>query len=199
MFIDIEPTHTLSILKTRIEFQTSHSPTSQSIFFNGKQLEDDLKTLEQYEVSPDSMLGLVVGKPKAAAAAGSSRQQPTQGRQAQTPQTASADAETIRQQSLGNPEALAQLTAFSPELANAIHDPARFKTAFDEVMSARKEFEQRQRDRQAEYIRLQNADEFDMEAQTRIAEIMQEEAVEKERLHAAEYYPECRHLAILKV
>lgn len=155
--------------------------------------------MEQYEVSPDSMLGLVVGKPKAAAVAGSSRQQPTQGRQAQPSQTASADAETIRQQSLGNPEALAQLSAFSPELANAIHDPARFKTAFDEVMSARKEFEQRQRDRQAEYIRLQNADEFDMEAQTRIAEIMQEEAVEKERLHAAEYYPECRYLAILKI
>ena len=66
-------------------------------------------------------------------------------------------------------------------------------------MSARKEFEQRQRDRQAEYIRLQNADEFDMEAQTRIAEILQEEAVEKERLHAAEYYPECRHPAVLTI
>ena len=38
-----------------------------------------MKTMEQYEVSPDSMLGLVVGKPKAAAVAGSSRQQPTQG------------------------------------------------------------------------------------------------------------------------
>lgn len=152
--------------------------------------------MEQYEISPDSMLGLVVRKPKAAAPAGSSRQQPAQARPNQPPQSGIPDAETIRLQSVGNPEALAQLRAFSPELAGAIHDPERFKTTFDEVMSARKDYEKRQRDREAEYIRLQNADEFDMEAQTRIAEILQEEAVEKERLHAAEYYPECEYPSV---
>ena len=193
LFIEIEPTNTVSVLKTRIEFQTSHPPTAQSIFYNGKQLEDEAKTMEQYDVTPDSMLGLVVRKPKAASSAGPSRQQPAQRQQAQPPRTGVPDAETIRLQSVGNPEALAQLRAFSPELAEAIHDPARFKTTFDEVMNAKKDFDKRQREREAEYIRLQNADEFDMEAQARIAEILQEDAVEKERLHAAEYYPECKY------
>ena len=143
------------------------------------------------------MLAMVLKKAKAAAPAGPSRQRPAQGQPSQAPQPGVPDAETIRLQSVGNPEALAQLRAFSPELAEAIHDPARFKSTFDEVMSARKDYEKRQRDREAEYIRLQNADEFDMEAQTRIAEILQEEAVEKERLHAAEYYPECTLLPYL--
>lgn len=151
--------------------------------------------MEQCGVTPDSMLGLVVRKPRAAATAGSSIQQPAPGRQAQVPQTGIPDAETMRLQSIGNAEALAQLRAFSPELAEVIHDPARFKTTFDAVMSARKDFETRQREREADYIRLQNADELDIEAQTRIAEIWQERAVEKERLHAVEYYPECEYAA----
>ncbi len=148
--------------------------------------------MEHYQVTPDSMLAMVLIKAKAATPAGPSRQRPAQGQQSPAPQPGVPDAETIRLQSVGNPEALAQLRSFSPELAEAIHDPARFKSTFDEVMSARKDYEKRQREREAEYIRLQNADEFDMEAQTRIAEILQEEAVEKERLHAAEYYPECK-------
>ena len=191
LFIEIEPTHTVQILKSRIEFQTSHPPASQAIFYNGKQLEDDQKTMEQCEVASDSMLAMVLKKAKQPTP-GPSRQRPAQGQPTQAPQPGVPDAETIRLQSVGNPEALSQLRAFSPELAEAIHDPARFKATFDEVMSARKDYEKRQREREAEYIRLQNADEFDMEAQTRIAEILQEEAVEKERLHAAEYYPECK-------
>ena len=192
LFVEVEPTHTVQVLKSRIEFQTSHPPASQAIFYNGKQLEDETKTMEHYEVTADSMLAMVVRKPKVAGSAGSSAQRPAQRQQAQAPQPGVPDAETIRLQSVGNPEALAQLRAFSPELAEAIHNPARFKSTFDEVMSARKDYEKRQREREAEYIRLQNADEFDMEAQARIAEILQEEAVEKERLHAAEYYPECK-------
>ena len=97
----------------------------------------------------------------------SSRQQGASQRQSQTPGQGVPDAETIRLQSLGNTEALAQLRAFSTELAEAIHDPVDFKARFDEVMNARKDYEKRQRERQEEYLRLQNADEFDMEAQTR--------------------------------
>ena len=154
--------------------------------------------MEQCEVTPDSMLAMVLKKAKQPTP-GPSRQRPAQGQQTQAPQPGVPDAETIRLQSVGNPEALSQLRAFSPELAEAIHDPARFKATFDEVMSARKDYEKRQREREAEYIRLQNADEFDMEAQTRIAEILQEEAVEKERLHAAEYYPECESPSFLSI
>lgn len=191
LYIEVESTTTIEILKSRIEFQTSHPPRSQAIFYDGKQLEDDSKTIEQCAITPDSMLGMVIKKPKAAtASAGASRQRTAQGAQGQPTQSGIPDAETLRLQSVGNPEALAQLRAFSPELAETIHDPVRFKSTFDEVMSAKKEYEMRQREREEERIRLYNADDLDVDAQTRIAELNREDEVEDARRHAAEYYPE---------
>ena len=151
--------------------------------------------MEQCQISPDSMLGMVVKKRKTTSEAGPSTQRQAPGTQAQAPRggAPAIDAETIRLQSVGNPEALARLRAFDPELAAAIHDPARFRSTFDEVMRSRQDVDKRKRERDQELIRLSQADDFDMEAQARIAELIQEDQVERERQHAMEFYPECKY------
>ena len=112
--------------------------------------------------------------------------------QAQQPGPGSVDPEMIRLQALGNPGALAQLRQFDEELAAAVQDPARFRAAWENAMRMRQELEGARAGRQRELARLSAADDFDIDAQTRIEELIREEQVENERLNAHEFYPECK-------
>ena len=194
LFVEVEPTTTVGSLKTRIEFQTSHSPSVQAIRYNGTELADDSKTMEQCGVAPDSMLEMKL-KIQRPANTGSGRpQQPQSSQQPQAPQgdPPNVDPEMIRLQALGNPGALAQLRRFDEELAASVQDPARFRAAWESAMTARRDLETARAERQRELVRLSAADDFDIEAQTRIEELIREEQVENERLNAHEFYPECK-------
>jgi len=73
-----------------------------------------------------------------------------------------------------------------PELAEAVSDPQRFAELL-RGLSARRLDQERQR--QLEIARL-NADPFDVEAQQRIEEAIQQEAILENLEHAIEYSPE---------
>lgn len=144
------------------------------------------------------MLGMMLkreGKPAAGLgrtqAGSSSRSQaaPGQGSQGGPP---NLDPEMIRLQALGQPGALAQLRQFDDELADAVQDPARFRQAWENAMRSRRDVDRARAERQKELARLSATDDFDIEAQARIEELIREEQVENERLNAHEFYPECK-------
>lgn len=154
--------------------------------------------MEQCEVTPDSMLGLVLKQRRAPNTGAGRSQQPQAARGpasgTQPPQAGAPnlDPEMIRLQALGNPGALAQLRQFDDALADAVQDPARFRQAWEQAMRARRDVDTARAERQRELQRLSAADDFDIEAQARIEELIREEQVENERLNAHEFYPECK-------
>ena len=120
---------------------------------------------------------------------------------------AEQDAEMMRLQILGDPNLMRmvrqvlQSTPYTfsmlypvdvymlqtqPELAEAVSDPQRFAELL-RGLSARRLDQERQR--QLEIARL-NADPFDVEAQQRIEEAIQQEAILENLEHAIEYSPE---------
>ena len=141
--------------------------------------------MEQCQVTADSMLGVQVNssKPRANEAG---RPAPSQVRQNQTPRAASADPEQLRQQYLQSPPELAQLRHQIPQLADAINNPARWREIWNEFQKRRAEL-QAQKDRD---MALLEADPFDVEAQTRIEEMIRLEQVDENLEQTREYHPE---------
>ncbi|KAJ3156742.1 DNA damage-inducible protein 1 [Geranomyces michiganensis] len=97
-------------------------------------------------------------------------------------------AETIRQQILGDPFMLRNLSSNNPELAQAaMNDPAAFQRMFIELENKRRDMEEQQR--QAEEA-LANADPFDVDAQRRIEEAIRQQNITQNMENAMEYHPE---------
>ena len=173
--------------------------------YNGRELSDDSQTMQQCGVTPDSMLAMLLkterpsnppgGRPQAQNPR-SQPQQPQQQQQQQQSGLPNVDPEMIRLQALGNPGALARLRQFDDDLAESVQDSARFRAAWDNAMKARRDLDAARLERQREMTRLSAADDFDIEAQARIEELIREEQVENERLNAHEFYPECKSLSI---
>ncbi|KAG9306231.1 hypothetical protein G9A89_016135 [Geosiphon pyriformis] len=151
------------------------TPTSEQILaFNGNELTDPMKTLEQYGVIQDSILML--------------RRRPSNTR-APSPRGVHGgpEVEQMRQHILNQPALLQQLLQTQPELANsALNDPARFAVLIRQMEQRRQEAE-RQRMQQ---INILNADPFDIEAQRRIEEAIRQENVTANLEAALEYNPE---------
>jgi len=75
----------------------------------------------------------------------------------------------------------------NPELIDAaIHDPARFTTLLRQV---RQQYESAEAQKRRETETL-NADPFDIDAQRKIEEAIQQEAIMENLNHALEYSPE---------
>ena len=195
LFVDVSPDTTIATLKQRIEFQSAIPPARQVIHYNGSALLDDTKTMEQSQVTADSMLGVQVSTPQRNAnlAAGPSRSATTQPSRRQAPRVPLTDPEQIRQQYLQSPSDLAQLRQQIPQMADAINDPVRWRQMWDEVQRRRAELQSRRE----QDIALLQADPFDVEAQKRIEERIRLDQ-ETERLQQVdenleqtrEYHPE---------
>lgn len=177
--LEIFPDTTVSTLKDSVHVEAKIPTTSQHLYHNGQLLNDESKTMEQLRIGDGEMLALHIRTLPTPQAAQAARQQAPQRREGPDP-------ETVRLRLLGNPAARAQAAAQNPELAAAVESPERFGQMFRQMQDReRQEAEQRR-----QYIANLNADPFDIEAQTKIAEMIREERVQENLQNAMEHNPE---------
>lgn len=98
---------------------------------------------------------------------------------ATTPDVSPQSPESIRQLLLSSPEQLAIVRARNPVLAEAVNDAKKFASIIEE-----------QQKRMRDEMRLRMADPFDVEAQRRIAENIQQTNIDASMEHAMEFLPE---------
>ncbi|KAL9123972.1 MAG: hypothetical protein Q9217_006651 [Psora testacea] len=188
LFIEVAPDTTVASLKDRIEFQSAIPPAKQIIRYNGSMLLDGTKTMQQCQVTADSMLGVqVIGpKPRAKEGATSSGSGATQSGQNQAPEAAPSSPEDYRQLYLRSPPDFARLRRQIPQLADAINNPAQWREIWDEFQKRRAELQAR-KDRDTALLQ---ADPFDVDAQKRIEEMIRLKQVDENLEQTREYHPE---------
>ena len=198
LFLEIQPSDTIATLKSRIEFQSAIPPPKQIVQYNRENLQDDTKTLEQCQISPDSLLLVIVDsgqQPQRQGGAGPSQGNTLQRGQGQSGQGRLQDMspEMIRQSYLSSPRDLANLRQKIPLLADVINDPKLWEDRWNDLQKRQKEL-QEQRDRDNALI---ESDPFDVEAQQRIEELIRLEQVEENFEQTREYHPEGELLSLI--
>ncbi|CAF9913629.1 MAG: DNA damage-inducible protein 1 [Heterodermia speciosa] len=199
LVIDVGPDMTIADLKAVVQSDTNVPTSTQAIYHNGRELRDERQTLEQCQVKQDDMLEMLVRGPQSHAA---QAQRPGQGEasasaqdapgQRGRPPTTGMDAEIVRLQALGDADSLAQLRTQAPLLADAVSDPIRFHQAWETMQQQAQE---REDAKQREYALL-NEDEFNVEAQAKIEEMIREQQVAENLQNALDYNPEGRFTLI---
>ena len=188
---DLPPSLTVADLKAFVNAETNLPQASQHFYLNNVPVQGDTKTLEEVGIKDGDMLAMLTREPGQQNNMGSQRRpqnaqrRPQQGVQppgSQTPE----DIEAQRQSILANPAAMAQVREQRPALADAINDKNRFLEVYNEMI---REDEQRREDR-LEQMRLLNEDPFNVEAQTRIEEMIRQESVQENLQFAYEHNPE---------
>ncbi|KAL9106290.1 MAG: hypothetical protein Q9227_008689 [Pyrenula ochraceoflavens] len=177
---------TLADIKSLVESETSIPTPKQYLFLNQRPMGDDTKTLQQLNVKHDDVLMLVVRDPTRISQQSGQQRQPTSNSAPPQGQQRSTNAETIRLQALSVPEIMRRIRESYPELADAVHDPARFHKLWDDNQKQLAEAQAKKHARLA-YI---NANPFDVEAQKEIEEIIQGEHVQTNLEKALEEHPE---------
>lgn len=174
--IDVGAEMTVDDLKGYIENETGVKKADQRIYYNDQELVDGLRTLQQCQIVEDSMLGMQIRRVIRGRNVGSNR----------PPQSRVTDPEMYRLRVLGNPAELAQLQQRNPELANAVHDPVRFRETFEQLLRRQTELESERQRRED----LLAADPFNIDAQREIEEMIREEQVMENLQNAVEHNPE---------
>ncbi|CAG8538009.1 7893_t:CDS:10 [Ambispora leptoticha] len=168
--VEVDSQIELENVKALIEAETGISTSDQILLYNGKELPDQKKTLEQYGVIQDSVLLLKRKFPANSTSDGGGVH-------------GAPDVEQMRRLILERPDLWRQLSQAQPDLANAaLNDPDRFAVLIRQMEQRRKEAEQ--------LMNLQNADPFDIEAQRRIEEEIRRANVMANLQTALEYTPE---------
>lgn len=188
--VDVGQEMTIADLKAVIHADIGIPPADQALFFNTLQLQDNTKTLDQYQIRENSMLGLLVqpsyGGPESA-------NRGPEGRSASDAERPNArrrgglqDAETVRLQALGNGTLLDNLRYHHPELFHAINDPERFRQIWEYSIRYQNNIEaEKHRE-----LAILNADPFNIETQIKIEEIIRQERVMENVQNAMDYTPE---------
>ena len=174
---DLGPDMSIDDLKGYIESETGVKNADQRLYHRNRELDDGSQTLQQCGVAEDDMIGMQVRSN------GGGQYNRGSARPAQRPQN---DPENIRLQALGNPGVLAQVQSRSPELANAVHDPVRFRQVWDNLLRRQAALEQERLRRED----LLAADPFNVDAQREIEEMIREEQVMENLQNAMEHNPE---------
>jgi len=184
--LEIPPDTTVSTLKESVQAESQIPKTSQHLYHNGQLLNDDTKTMEQLSIGDGEMLALHVRDMVGNTGRPAGQRAPQPARQQQRGGQAQPDAETVRLQILGNPAMRQQVSSQRPELGAALDDPARFAQVYQRMQDEEREA-QEQRSRAIADL---NADPFDIDAQTRIEEMIREERVQENLQNAIEHNPE---------
>ncbi|KAL1946506.1 hypothetical protein VTO73DRAFT_14610 [Trametes versicolor] len=162
--VEIDPNMELENVMALLEAESGIPVAEQSLSHEGRDLGNPKATMREAGVGDHAMLLLR----RKVNVAGRSVEQ---------------DAEMMRLQLLGDPALMAQLRATNPEIAQAAQaNPARFAELLRQTHA-------RQADAERERSMLEG-DPFDIEAQRRIEEAIQQQAVLENLEHALEYSPE---------
>lgn len=172
---------TVADFKSVVEAETSFPPAFQSIYHNGKAIQNDAQDLQAAGISDGDMLAIVISNPNrqraGPSAAASSARLP--------PQPDAQRIELLRQQIRNDPDQMAALRAKNPALASTVDDPRRFLAAWQESMD-KLEREKAERERE---IRLLNQDPFNSDAQRKIQDIIRREKIQENLQYALENNP----------
>lgn len=180
----------LSILRESIQADTQIPPSSQHLYHNGILIsaDQDSKTMAELGVADNDMLAVHVRDTRGSTGLPDQASRGPNRPRAAAPGDNSQDPELIRLRILGDPRLRQQAEQQQPQLAAVLNDPQRFAQMFNENFQR----EQRERgERQREIARL-HEDPFDIEAQTKIAEIIRQERVMENLQSAMEHNPEGR-------
>ncbi|KAI0658688.1 hypothetical protein C8Q70DRAFT_182252 [Cubamyces menziesii] len=162
--VEIDPNMELENVMALLEAESGIPVAEQSLSYEGRDLSNPKATMRESGVGDHAMLLL-------------RRKVQVAGRAVEQ------DAEMMRLQLLGDPALMAQLRATNPEIAHAAqNDPARFAELLRQTHARQVEAERERA--------LLEADPFDIEAQRRIEEAIQQQAVLENLEHALEYSPE---------
>lgn len=183
--LDLPDGLTLADLKGFVQAESNLPVNSQYFFFNGQPLAGDNQTLEQAGIKDDDMLVVMIRRQGQRAQGQAQRPQPSQ---QQRPFRSQQDGEieTTRLRILGDHNALRSLQDQRPELAAAVNDPNRWR---EEWINMKRIQEEQQREHQRQ-LDLLNADPFNVEAQSKIEEMIRQERVIENLQHAYEHNPE---------
>ncbi|KAJ8502336.1 hypothetical protein ONZ45_g11862 [Pleurotus djamor] len=168
--VEIDPNMELENVMALLEAESGIPVSEQSISYDGRDLSNPKATMTGLGVRGPSATLLL--RRRVVNSVG---------------QTIEQDAEMMRLQLLGDPDLMRQLQQAQPELAQAAQsNPARFAELLRQTRERQAELElQRQRE-----IESLNADPFDVEAQRKIEEAIQQQAIMENMEHALEYSPE---------
>ncbi|SGY66837.1 BQ5605_C004g02711 [Microbotryum silenes-dioicae] len=182
--LDVDPSMEVENVKALLEAESNVPTADQLLFFSGRQLLGDKDSLASYDIKEDDML-LVRRKSNEPAAAPS-----VAGRNVET------DAETMRQQLIGNPQLLSQLQRTQPEFADAaLNNPDRFRDMLSRF-SAMQQSAQLTQQHEADLL---SSDPYNVEAQRKIEEAIRQEAVLENMETAWENMPEALSPELMRV
>lgn len=191
--LEVYPEMTIETLRSSIQAETTHHPSTQHLYHNGQLVTDNSKTLAELGVADGELLALHVRETRGSTTVQAPNRQAQQGaaRPAARPPT-QQDPEVIRLQILGDPNLRGELARSRPDLVAALEDPQRFAGLFADSLDR----ERRERDERHRQIQLLNADPFDIDAQARIEEIIRQERVMENLQNAMEHNPEGENLPL---
>jgi DNA damage-inducible protein 1 len=186
--LDVSSDLTVKDLKALIEADTTFPTDAQNLFLNGRPLSAEAQTLADAGVKDGEMLAVLIRRRgtrpqgqremRGPAPSGSS---PGDGRR-----PGAVDPETVRLRILNDPATQASLRQQSPQLLDALHDPARWRQEW-EKMQRMQEGAERERQNQ---IALLNEDPFNIDAQRKIEEIIRHDRIMENLQQAIEENPE---------
>jgi DNA damage-inducible protein 1 len=185
---------TLGGLKGMIKSDTNLAPTSQHIYHNGVLLTDDSKTLQELQISDGDMLAMHVRDLIGQTGVPVQGERSANASLARQPRRAdndrSIDAEIIRLRILGNPLMRQEIRSRDPELADAVENSEQFRRVYMERQRRQMDAE---REHQEEMQKLYD-DPFNVEAQTKIEELIRRDAVMENLQNALEHTPEGKYI-----
>lgn len=183
---------TVGDLKAYIETESNVSATSQIVVYRTQPLDDDSKPLSHYNIEEDDML-VVVERPSAVGSGSGSGGLPSGTASSSAAsgngdplQKLYQDVERVRQQMLNDRVLREGVQQRYPQLLDVINDPEQFRDLMIKIEKDRVEEEEARRQ---EFKRLQD-DPYNEEAQRRILELIQQEAVLENLNTALEHSPE---------
>lgn len=135
--LDVSGDMTVADLIALIASEVGNNIPQQALhlYLNGQLLNDKTKTLEAAGITAGDMVALHVAPARTA------RPAPAGGRSGGQQQQRRPDSEALRRQVLGDFRLMQQLSDQSPELAEAVNDPERFRNVYETLERQRREQE----------------------------------------------------------